>query len=155
MKKAATKSSTPKVKASSLPPDVVLQDLVYPSIDYKDRLKLQEKVGGYHNMQLQFYDTTGFGWVICTLPISKGRNGRDDRTYGVNLKGETVRVGNGPHVKSSLLVYLTPENLDRLMKYVELKVKGETRAGEIRDRISTRRARGQEYRAAGRTTWWW
>lgn len=148
--------SKPKTPEQDLPPDVLPDDLKYASgMSYEDSNLLTQKVGEYENRTLEFYQTTGFGWVLCTLPITGGKRGRADRTYGVDLKGQTCRVGNGPHVLQQVTVYVTLKNLSRLQKYVDLKIKGLTRAGEIRDRISTRRARGQEYRAQGRTSWFW
>lgn len=106
---------------------------------------------------LLFYHVTGMGWVLTTLQISRAR-GRQatDRYYGIRCDNEqVVRVGKGPHVTKEVTVYLSPVNFERLKKYIVLFQKGAGRAGTIRDRISSRRAEGQERRANGERSWLW
>ena len=90
-------------------------------------------------------------WVICTLPISgKGR------TYGqVIATGAGVRVGAGPHVKATVTLYFTADNVERLKPIIDLYRKGLIEANVIRDRISSRRAEGNLRRARGEISWRW
>jgi hypothetical protein len=113
---------------------------------------------------LTFYQTQGFGWCLMTLEISRGKRGHADRSYGVIVggtseqnrrRGEVCRCGNGPHVTAVVTVWLNTENAERLKGYVAMWKKGMADAGMIRDRISTRRAKGQQMRAEGRTRWQW
>jgi hypothetical protein len=139
-----------------LPPDVKAADLKYPSYERDDRLSYSElQAMGLESNALLFYRVTTFGWVLTTLLIGKGRNARSARYYAVKLDGTTCRVGQGPHVTKEVTVYLTKSNLARLQKYVDLYQTGGSRAGEIRDRISSRRAEGQERRARGERFWHW
>ena len=140
-----------------LPPDVTTEDLKYPSYDEADRglthealnaLGLSYESGWFGHFT--FFKTDRFGWVLTTLLIGKaGRRaprGTTDRFYGITVKygkgmeHDLVTVGKGPHVTATATVYLKAGNIDRLGKYVELWKKGMARAGDTRDRISTRRA---------------
>lgn len=105
---------------------------------------------------LTFYNTAGFGWCLATLAIAAGRRGQPDRTYAVKLDdGAVVRIGGGPHVLSTVTVYINKGRETALKRYIDLYTEGAGRAGQIRDRISSRRAQGQEMRAAGRRSWQW
>ena len=138
-----------------MPPKVQARDLKWPETGTWATDKLREK-GILDAHTLTFYYVTGdMGWVIATLDISKGKRGNADRTYGITLDGKVVRVGNGPHVKKEVQVHLSTENWERLLPYVELYLKGLEQAGQIRDRISTRRAQGQINRANGLRSWSW
>ena len=143
-----------------LPPDVMAEDLKYPGWYEKDNpdrglrtdeltaLGLSYESGWFGTFT--FYKTERFGWVLTTLLIGKaGRRaprGTTDRFYGITvkygkgMKYELVTVGKGPHVTATATVYLKAGNIDRLRKYVELWKEGMSRAGDTRDRISTRRA---------------
>ncbi len=158
---AAKKTNTP---ARDLPPDVTAADLTYartfPQAEaeqeaYWTRMREFRTALGDTPETLTLYRTEAFGWCVMTLGISRGKAGRADRSYGVTLDGKVVRLGNGPHVKATATLYLTPDNLERLQRYVNLYGQGLAAAGTIRDRISTRRARGQQMRAEGRTHWSW
>jgi hypothetical protein len=142
-----------------LPVDVKESDLKYPEhgkgLPYK---QLQELGMDYGS--LTFYKTTGLGWVLTTLHISNPSRrqaaGTAARSYGISVSdGKIVTVGRGPHVTKEIQVYLSQDNIDRMMKYVQLHQKGLADAGQIRDRISSRRAQGQLYRSAGRSSWTW
>ena len=133
------------------PPDVIAADTQWPRENgpyswYRDNNVPHELV---------FYKVQGTrikdSWVIVTLPIdNKGR------AYVIQVEsGNTGRAGRGPHVKAEVRVYLSPANLPRLQKYVDLWRKGMAEAGAVRDRISSRRAQGQIERMKGRTTWRW
>ena len=141
---------------TELPPDIIVDDLKYPS-DYKD---LANNVGDYG--QLTFHKINGRKrgeeWVIATLLISRAgprQRGAADRTYAVTLDGQIMRVGLGPHVKSTVTIYLRKSRMAVLQKYVDLHAKGGADANQIRDRISSRRAQGQLERAAGKYSWKW
>jgi hypothetical protein len=56
------------------------------------------------------------------------------------MTGEPVTMGKGPHVLRTVTVYVRNGRKDALQKFLDLKVQGEAKAGDIRDRISTRRA---------------
>ncbi len=143
-----------------LPPDVTEADLTH---DYTQALPWGSFPEGTTSY-LTFYQVGGNaarsalrGWVLCTLNLGgKGRAGQAERTYGIEVATEKVcRVGRGPHVLQTVTVYLSKANIARLQKYVDLHQKGLADAGQIRDRISTRRAQGQIHRANGRTHWSW
>ena len=145
-------------KPIELPPDVAEADVKWPTghPQYTPEQKEKLEASGFDYYQpLTFYKTSGFGWVLTTLLIGKGRGNQPDRYYGYTLDGKSVRVGRGPHVTAEVGVYLSPANFDRLFKYVELWSKGMAAAGGIRDRISSRRAQGQEHRALGHSSWRW
>lgn len=155
----------PKPKFA-LPDDVTLADCKYPdwgeSLPYEDQKALGLTYESGWSGSLTFYYTEKLGWVLCTLHISnasrsqKARGVVTDRSYGIGIKDEKVyTVGRGPHVLSEIQVYLRKDAMDRLEKYVKLWLKGMADAGNIRDRISSRRAQGQAYRAEGRSFWTW
>ncbi len=123
-----------KDKVIPLPPEVKDKDLKYPS--YKSKVKR------IWDSDFELWYTERFGWCIPTLAISKARRGSgyQDRTYGISLSGETVTMGKGPHVLRTVAVYVTESNVKRLQKFISLKESGTGKAGDIRDRISTRRA---------------
>lgn len=116
-----------------LPVEIKAKDLKYPKWDSDDRLV----------DQFDMWYTERFGWCIPTLFISKARRGSslNDRTYGTTLQGEPVTMGKGPHVLKTVTVYVRGNRKDDLQKFLDLKLNGQAKAGEIRDRISTRRAR--------------
>lgn len=90
---------------------------------------------------LTFHYTARFGWCVATLPISGSRGFKAARTYAISVKdNQIVTVGAGPHVLRTLNVGVRESRLAALQVYLDLKLKGEGTAGEIRDRISTRRA---------------
>lgn len=145
---------------TDLPPDVTAADLDWKtageSLPYARLKELGLDYDTGWTGELTFYKTDKFGWVLCTLPISKAKHGAPPRTYGIKLKGDgVVTVGKGPHVKAVITVLVRAGNHGRLAKYVELWKKGMADAGGIRDRISSRRAQGQVERAAGKTRWRW
>jgi len=140
-----------KAKAIELPPGVLVSDTKYP--DWKERA-----TDHGDNGCLTFYNTHGFGWCIATLAIGgRTRRGRENsRTYAVRVSdGAGVRIGNGPHVKSTVTIYLRKARMSALKKYADLYVTGAVKANTTRDRISSRRAEGVERRAAGDTWWRW
>lgn len=97
------------------------------------------------SFEMWYVPGNGFGWVIPTLLIAKAtgrRAGRANRTYAVTMSGSTVRVGFGPHVECCVKVFVKNSRIKALAPYFALATKGEARANEIRDRISTRRAHG-------------
>lgn len=138
-------AATPK-PAADLPPDVVATDTKWPEKGILGNSKLAPLGLGYESGftgVLTFYRTERFGWVLTTLGISKGKrySGQTDRSYGISIKDEgLVTVGKGPHVLATVEVYLSDANLPRLQKYLDLWKKGMAKAGDTRDRISTRRA---------------
>ena len=139
------KIAIPKV---DLPQMVQITDTTYPKYVGEKTLRVVKT--------LLFYKTEKFGWVLTTLPISKGKNGYGDRYYGIRLDGDSVvRVGKGPHVTQEVTIYVTDKSATRLQRYVGLHEAGLGKAGSIRDRISSRRAQGVEMRAEGRHFWRW
>ena len=159
MPRKTNKPASKKPATSSLPPNVTPADLKWPETGHSLPYEKYRELGLERN-DLTFYETKGFGWVLCTLHISNASRrqaaGTTDRTYAITVAdGKVCRVGRGPHVLSTVTVYLSADNLERLMPYVELYLKGSGDAGNIRDRISSRRAQGQLHRAAGRTSWNW
>lgn len=135
-----------------LPPKVTEKDLTYPSMKSKDHILY---TAGNHGT-LTFYLTDKMGWCISTLPISQSRKGYANRTYAIRIEdGSIVTVGNGPHVKVDVMIYIRNSRIKVLQEYVELYNKGMIEAGNIRDRISSRRAQGQVMRSQGRRSWLW
>lgn len=158
---AAKKTPAPKLE---LPPDVTAADLKYPEYPEYDTPEYEAFLAarrGDHGGQLVFYHVPAGRkapeWVLTTLRIGgAGKRGTTERFYGIGVAdGKVYTVGKGPHVTAVVTVHLSYKNIERLRKYVELWEKGMAYAGAIRDRISTRRARGQAYRAEGRTSWMW
>jgi len=109
----------------------------------------------YDQRSFELWYTTGFGWCIPTLFIGKGQRGSPDRTYAITLDNKPVRIGRGPHVLKTVIVYVRSKRLPALQKFLDLRQEGAAKAGTIRDRISSRRAQGQVERAAGRSHWRW
>jgi hypothetical protein len=122
-----------------LPKDIEQEDLKYPPYEENDEKKREE------NRIVATFDmwyTNGLGWVIPTLLIRHSRRSdRSDRTYATTLIGEACRVGLGPHVLARHTVYVKASRKQALQKYLDLQLKGQQQSNEIRDRISTRRAR--------------
>lgn len=155
MKKPERKEQQKDKLENALPPDVKLVDTKWPSHEKSLPWSHFDQYGMNGNA-LTFYLTTGFGWVLTTLAIRKARrSGSTDRSYAITLDGKCCRVGSGPHVKKTVIVYVSKDNADRLTKYCELHLKGQEQAGTVRDRISTRRAQGQIHRANGDHFWRW
>ena len=142
---AVKKEVKPKVK---LPPGLQAGDLEWPKWDEKNPTKTIET--------LTMYECERIGWVVCTIPIGGARNRWVPRMYGVRVdQGTVVRVGGGPHVLQQITVYVTDKNLERTQKYYDHFNNGASSAGQIRDRISSRRAQGQVERANGNRSWRW
>lgn len=157
---AKTKKPVQKLDAIDLPPDVSVKDLQRLKWDSKDTFSYKEmRELGLDSDELQFFLTEGFGWVITTLLIkSKGRYSgpsQTDRYYGISVDGKLCRIGHGPHVKRTVRVYINKKNLKYMQKYIDLHKKGLANAGDVRDRISSRRAMGQMYRQQGLSSWMW
>lgn len=124
-------------KDIQLPDEIQARDLEYPSWESRknnDNNRIVE--------QFEMWFTERFGWCIPTLFISKARRGTgmNDRSYGISLNGTVVTIGKGPHVLKTVTVYVRQRRLEKLQKFLDLKKTGEGKAGDIRDRISTRRA---------------
>lgn len=154
-----------KKTVPSLPPGVLVSDTKWPDISKYNGSKnfnsdeVVDPQFGDHGA-LTFYevkDRKGFtNWYIATLGISRGKQGRADRTYAVRIKdGALGRIGNGPHVLQTVKVYVRKGRAEALKKYLDLYTKGAGDAGMVRDRISSRRAQGQLERAAGHRSWRW
>jgi hypothetical protein len=112
-----------------LPKGILKSDLKYPK-SYKQHV---------YGKDFEIWYTTGFGWCIPTLHIGRGRYG--ERTYATTLDGRPVRIGNGPHVKAQLKVYVRKSREKALEGLLQVKEKGAETSHSIRDGISTRRAR--------------
>lgn len=132
-----------KTKTADLPAGILKIDLEYPSYKSKNKLVYE----GEHRGHLTFHKVADRGWVIATLPISAGRKGFAARTYAIEVEKkpysdehQIVTVGNGPHVLSTVEVYVTTNRLKALQPFIDIFNKGLVTAGTIRDRISTRRA---------------
>lgn len=125
-------------KTIELPDEVRETDLKYPSWESSKNNEDNRVVNTF-----EMWYTERFGWCIPTLFISRARRGSNmnDRTYGVAIKdGGVVTMGKGPHVLRTVTVYVKKGRADALKNLIDLKTKGEGDAGQIRDRISTRRA---------------
>lgn len=135
-------------KKIELPEGIIESDTVRPAWDSKT--KMAKGPDGYGVLEFQLWYTERFGWCIPTLLIGKARRaGTQDRTYATTLKGETVRIGMGPHVLATHTVYVKESRLAKLQKFVDIMNAWAGRAGDIRDRISTRRANTIAHRRGG------
>jgi hypothetical protein len=138
----------------TLPKGIVERDLTYPDT---------RKGGDYfakgidcNDHQFEIWYVRNFGWCIPTLDIGGAGRQATRRTYAVKVDtGNVVRIGKGPHVTATHRVYVRESRLKDLQKFLDLRRKGAGDAGSIRDRISTRRAQGQQERAAGNHYWRW
>lgn len=119
-----------------LPADITKEDLQYPTYHERD-MKPDRVVETFEIWYVQ-----NLSWVIPTLLIRHSRRSdRSDRTYATTLLGEACRVRLGPHVLAKHTVYVKESRKPVLQKYLDIKFKGEQVSNQIRDRISTRRAR--------------
>ena len=129
-----------------LPKGIKASDLVYPSWKSKNKIVYE----GDHRGQLTLHYVANRGWVIATLPISNARagSGYEGRTYAIEInkkndwtdEHQIVTVGKGPHITKTVTVYVTTKRKEALQPFVDIFNKGLVSAGNIRDRISTRRA---------------
>jgi hypothetical protein len=149
-------SKKEKQGCAELPKGIIAKDLSYPDTrkggdyfpDYKDL--------DCHDHQFEIWYVRNFGWCIPTLDIGGAGRQATRRTYAVAIDtGKVVRIGKGPHVTECHRVYVRASRLTELRKFIDLRTKGAGDAGSIRDRISTRRAQGQQERAAGNHSWRW
>jgi hypothetical protein len=159
----AKKSTSKPAESHKLPEPVRTEDCVRPSWSEETSFQWSE-LDAMHlpTGTLTLYKIKGRGWVVCALAISKASSRQraagvgTDRTYAIELdKPNVVTVGGGPHVEATVTVYVTKTNLERLQPLIDRYVEGLTLAGQIRDRVSSRRAQGQVERANGRTSWRW
>jgi hypothetical protein len=133
-----------KTPTIELPEGINKSDLKFPAWNGKNKLAYSVANAG----RLNFHYVAKRGWVIATLPISAAKRGSGltDRTYAVQVEEQAtgehsiVTVGKGPHVLSTITVYITEKRLAKLQKFVDIYTEGLGDAGSIRDRISTRRA---------------
>ncbi len=124
---------------TTLPKGILVGDTKYPKWDGKNRTV----------QTLTLYRTERFGWVVRTLLISRGTRGQPDRYYGIALSDQQiVSVGNGPHVKDTVEVWVMTKTQKRLQFLIDLHTKGMESAGNIRDRRSTRIANTKARRGA-------
>lgn len=129
--------------ASTLPPGILKSDLEHKGPKNFAAYETWLKGDGIlvEPRTLTLYETERFGWIITTLLIRNGASHSvADRTYGITLKGELVRVGFGPHVKQKITVYVHKVRLAALQKYIDLYNTGMIKAHESRDTLSSRRA---------------
>jgi hypothetical protein len=142
-----------------LPAGVRESDTKFPGYKSKDRVVRFDFGTGYEETaSLELWYTERMGWCIPTLLISRAarRNpNTTDRTYATTLSGDQVRIGKGPHVLRTTTVYVRESRFEALKKFLELKKNGSAKSGQIRDRISSRRAQGQQERASGNHYWKW
>lgn len=119
-----------------LPKGVLKTDLIRP--------KQYARIA-YDAPHVQLWYTERFGWCAPTLLIAKATydNGRGtNRTYAVTMDGDLVRIGSGPHILHQVTVIPKKSRLKALQPLFDLVEKGRAKAGDTRDRISTRRMRG-------------
>ena len=138
-------------KSETLPMGILKSDTVRPKWDDEDQTDCTQGAYG----EITMYKTARFGWCISTLLISRGKNGQPDRSYGINMQEQGVRIGNGPHVTETMTVYLRRSRVPALKPLIDLYVKGLVQANSSRDRRSSRIMQGQEMRAQGRRSWTW
>jgi hypothetical protein len=129
----------------ALPAGIKESDLKYRTPPLHHNPNWYDTKGKRHELfELTMHYTENFGWCIATLGIRRNTraNGFGDRSYGISINdGSLVRIGMGPHVKRTIRVHLYVDRLKDLQQYIDLYNKGLEGAGDVRDRISTRRAR--------------
>ncbi len=151
-KRSPTKTTSPA--SVELPANVLATDLTYPKVKATRTEADYERARVLHILTLHY--TARFGWCVATLHIrNPGRRSTQTtaRTYGVTLDGQVVTIGMGPHVLRTIELYVTAARVAALQRYLDLKEKGLADAGEIRDRISTRRAQTVQRRSASFDRW--
>lgn len=147
--------ATAQKAAGKLPPGIEPKDVIRP--EYEQTAYIEELAGkidaayagGPGASEIEFWETTEFGWVIPTLTINRRFRNGSYRTYAVTLEtGKLVSVGQGPHVTARIRVFVSKANRARLTKaFSELVTRGSVSANEYRDRLSSRRAAGRERRS--------
>lgn len=142
-------------------PKPVLESDVYRNEDWEkwDKVKVYQEdykspvytqYGG--DVSFELWYTERFGWVIPTLTIANntGRRAHAEtrRSYGIAIKGEQlVSVGMGPHVKRHVTIKVKADRFDALKPLLDLSIKGLEKAGDCRDRRSSRIAQTKMRRA--------
>ena len=100
-------------------------------------------------------------WALTPCMHDEIRSIYDAHMRGdkIDIRGVEARLGrplaNERQPYQVVKVHLSKDNLARLDRHVKLYLDGLAKAGQIRDRISSRRAQGQIYRAEGRSSWMW
>jgi len=142
---AKKKVTEPKKPVFDLPAGMISKDVTRPS--WKDKEQADWK------LQFELWYVEGTGWVIPTLPIANAKRGSlydTRRTYAIGVNDSKIyTVGRGPHVKTTVEVYVRPSRVTALQKFLDIKNKGLESAQTIRDRISTRRSNTILRRATG------
>ena len=142
-----------------LPAGIIKSDLTYPSYKSKDGL-----VDDYRNSSFELWCVSSarndMEWFIPTLLIANASRRSPNttaRTYATRVSdGKSGwRIGRGPHVKATFTVYVRKSRARALKPFLDMRTAGQEVAGQIRDRISSRRAQGALMRAQGRTSWRW
>jgi len=124
------------------------QGVKYAIEDYKNPVYTQ--YGG--TIEFELWYTERFGWVIPTLTIrnNTGRAARAEtrRSYAIAIKdGAMCSAGMGPHVKRHVTIRVKQERFEALKPLLDIMIKGGEKAGDIRDRRSTRIAQGRARRS--------
>lgn len=144
MNKQASKSST-----TPLPMGIKESDFQYPKAE-----QVLEYVPLY---EVEFRSGQKI-WCAGVLKIGSRAAGLGygDRTYAIRLPAGTLcRIGGGPHVKSTRTLYLSEKRAKELKEFVAALEKGRAEAGQVRDRVSSRRVEGQLRRMRGERSWRW
>lgn len=138
-------------------PAPVLESDVYdyrkgPSEDYYSEpydAPTYTQYGG--TVEFELWYTERFGWCIPTLTIrgiskrARARGAETRRSYAVAIKGETlVSCGMGPHVKRHVTVRVKKSRYEALKPLLDLMLRGAEKAGDCRDRRSSRIAQTRE-----------
>lgn len=136
-----------------LPREVIAKDLTAPKWNDPDNLDYGPGEDPIRSFELWYVER--FGWVIPTLEISSGRHryrpsSDTRRTYAIGVDGQSCRVGHGPHVKATVVVYVRKSRRAALQRLLDLYAQGLESANVTRDRISTRRMQGSM-----RRSWSW
>lgn len=146
----------------ALPKGIVASDLKYPSYKSKDGLVPWSARGNSFELWVVGLSGEALEWFIPTLHIANasrraGPGATTERTYATRVKDGKggYRIGRGPHVKGTLTVYVRKSRVAALAPFLDMRTKGQEVAGQIRDRISSRRAQGALMRAEGRSHWRW
>jgi hypothetical protein len=143
----------------ALPEGILAKDLERPSFKSKDGL-----VSNWDSNHFELWCVAmragPIEWFIPTLLIAKASRRSANttaRTYATRVKdgASGYRIGRGPHVKAVVTVYIRKSRAKALQRFLDMRTAGQETAGQIRDRISSRRAQGELMRAQGRRSWEW
>jgi hypothetical protein len=162
--KKTLNQSLKETPALALPSPVLETDVYVCNVEtYKKNLKTEwyeedykspvyTEYGGSVDFELWY--TERFGWCIPTLTIrnvsgrARARGAETRRSYAISIRDEKlVSCGMGPHVKRHVTIRVKESRFEALKPLLDLRIRGQEKAGDCRDRRSTRAANTRAHRA--------